>query len=167
MGAASSFIGLGLSAMNMAASAQQSHQQQQAKNLAAEWNARLMETKAAEYDLKAEDALQRGESEASVHILNARKARSSTASSYAASGVDINSGSPVDVVSDMAAWQEYERQQIIANAERTAWGHRSEANYQRQSAAMSRATKESPGLAAAGTALSGASGLWKEYGSKL
>ena len=163
MGLTTSLLGLGIGAAGVAMNSYSSYQQAQAQNEAAAWNARIMDDKAANMDLLADDALQRGESAASVQQLRARQERAATTSAYAASGVDVNSGSPVDVVADMAAWQEYDRQQIIANSEREAWGYQSEANTMRQQAQMTRATKQNPWGAAAATGLTGATGLWNQY----
>lgn len=153
----------GLGAASMVTSAYGSYQQTQAQNLAADWNAGIMEQQAANYDYLAADALARGESSAAVQQLQARQQRGETQAGYAASGVDVNTGSPVAVAADMARWQEYDRQQIIADSEREAWGYTTEAGTLRQQAQMTRATKQSPALAAGTSLLTGATSLWNQY----
>jgi hypothetical protein len=161
MGTSLAFLGLG--AAGVAMQSYSSYEQAKAANQAAEWNAGIMEQNALNKDTLAEDALSRGVSAAAIQQIAARQARGEMRANYGASGVDVNSGSAADVVADRAAWDEYERQQVVANSEREAWGHRMEADNLRQQAAMTRNTKQSPWLAAGTTALSGSTSLWHQY----
>lgn len=163
MGALSSGAGLLIGAAGLGMQTYGSHQQAQAANQAAEWNAGILENRASNQDLLSRDALRRGKSAAAVRRLQSRQARAETRSGYASSGVNVNTGSAADVVADMAAWQEYDRQQIVANSEREAWGYASEADSLRQQAAMTKATKQNPWLAAGTTALTGGTQLWNTY----
>lgn len=158
-----SLIGLGLGAFGVGMQTMNSYRQQQSANEAADWNARIAEDSARNRDLQADDAIQRGLSEASLQQLRTRKQIGDDRARYGASGVDVNSGSPVDVAADTAAWGEYERQQVIANSEREAWGYRQEASNLRQQAALTRATKQSPWINAAATGISGTTSLWQSY----
>lgn len=158
-----STLGLALGAAGLATQTYASYQQTQAQNQANEWNASIMESQAGNYDMLATDALQRGKSEAAVQQLQARQARAQTRNGYAASGVNINTGSAADVVADMAAWHEYDKQQIISNSEREAWGYTSQANTQRQQAAMTRAGYTNPYLSVGTSLISGGTSLWQNY----
>ena len=158
-----SLLGLGIGAASLGMSTYSSYQEAKAANQAAEWNANIAETNAMYRDQAADDSIQRGKSSAAIQQLKTRAQISSDRTRYAASGVMVNSGTPVDVAADTAAWGEYERQLIISNSEREAWGYRTEANTLRQQASMTRATKQSPWLAAATTGLSGGTSLWQSY----
>lgn len=159
----STAFGTGLGAAGMVMNAYGSYQYTQQQNAAAEWNAGIMEQQAANYDALAADAIARGESNAAIQQLQARAARAETRTGYAASGVDVNTGSPVDVVADMARWQEYDRQQIVENAAREAWGYSSEAGTLRQQAQMTRSTKQSPWMSAGTSLITGGTSLWNQY----
>ena len=163
LGGMGSLLGLGLGAAGLGMQTYSSYKEAEAANKAAEWNAGLMETNALNRDAQAEDALRRGQSEAALQKIATRGQIAADRTRYAASGVKVNTGTPVDVAGDTAAWGEYERQQIVANSEREAWGYRTDANTLRQQAAMTRATKQSPWLAAATTGLSGGTNLWQQY----
>lgn len=158
-----SLLGLGLGAASLGMSTYSSYQETKARNQAAEWNAGIAETDALYRDQAADDAIQRGKSQAAIQQLATRGQIASDRVKYAASGVKVNTGTPVDVAADTAAWGEYERQQIVANSEREAWGYRTEANTLRQQAKMTRATKQNPWLSAATTGLSGGTSLWQQY----
>ena len=163
MGALSSGFGLAMGAAGVAMQSYGSYQQMEASQRAAEWNAQKYENDALNQDQLAEDALQRGKSEAAVQQLRARQGRAQARSDYASSGVDINSGSAVDVIADRAAWDEYERGQIITSSEKEAWGYTSQAHSLRQQASMTRNSGGNPWLAGGTTALMGGTQLWNHY----
>jgi hypothetical protein len=159
-----SFLGVGLGAAGLAMNTYGSYQQAKAQKEAAQWNAHVMEEDAKYQDLLAADALQRGEGAAAIQQIRARMGRAEATAGYAASGVDVSSGSAAAVVADKAAWDEYERQQVIVNSEREAWGYTVQADKLRQQAKITKASGGNPYLAAATTAINGGHQLWRTYG---
>lgn len=81
-----------------------------------EFNAKIAE-------LQAGDAIQRGVDEQSKHRAQVRGLVGTQRAGYAAQNIDVGVGSAVDVQADAAFLGELDAQQIMANAEREAWGY--------------------------------------------
>lgn len=156
-------VGLGMSAAGTAASSYASYQQAKADNLAAEWNASIMENNAGVKDQAAEQARVAGRHNVAIARREGELAIESQRASFAYSGVKVDQGSALDVVAEQAGRNRYDQDMITYNAELAAWGHDVEAANLRQNAAMTRATKRSPGLAAATSALAGGTSLLNQY----
>ena len=77
---------------------------------------------------QAEDALRRGEKEEKQHRLKIEQLKGRQKTVFAASGVETDSGSALDILSDTAEIGELEALTIRNNAEREAYGHRVQAN---------------------------------------
>jgi len=110
-----------------------------------EANARLAE-------LQAEDAVRRGEKGAQDRLREAKRLVGRQRAILAASGVDPNVGSAVDVVSDTAARGAEDAQTIRLNAMREAFGFEVEASDRRAAGRATRAGMRQEGRATAATA---------------
>ncbi len=106
------------------------------------------EAEAARKDIEAAQARQLGLLEQAEQTRKGRKAVAEKKVAYAAGGVKVNEGSAVEVAADIAAWSEYERQNIEAGAAMESWGLKYDAALLRRKASAVRA---------AGVAESGAS----------
>lgn len=156
-------LGLGVGAASTAASSYASYQQAKADNMAAEWNAGLMENNAALADIRAGQAQEQGKHDVALAKIEGQQLIESQRGAYAASGVKVDSGSALDVVAEQAGKNKYDQDMLKYNADLNAWGIRTEAANLRQQAAMTRATKRSPGMAAATTLLGGATSMFNQY----
>lgn len=96
-------------------------QQQQAGAITrqADFSARLA-------DLNAHDAVTRGDQQASARALRGRQMIGAQRAAQAASGVDANTGSAVNVQADEAGLSALDQQIIRNNAAREAWGYRTQ-----------------------------------------
>ena len=150
MGGLSTFMGVAQIGMG-AYSAYQNTKQQ---NTQLAWQAAQQERRAALSEEMAAERLRRGERDTAKHRIDTRGMLSKMRVGYAASGVKVNQGTPVDVAADLAAWREYERQGIQHEAEISAWGLKNEATELRSSAAYSLSNRTSAGWNAAGYLLS-------------
>ena len=156
-------LGLGLGAASTASQSYYAYQQAKAQNLAAEWNASIMESNAQLADIRAEQALERGEHNVALAKIQGTQQLESMRGAYAASGVKVDSGSALDTVAQQAGFNKYDQDMLKYNAELEAWGIRSDAANLRTQAQMTRATKQSPWTAATTTALSGTTNLFNQY----
>jgi hypothetical protein len=82
-------------------------------------NAQISEAAAA-------DAIRRGREEAAIHRMRARRLIGEQKATYGAAGVETESGSPLDVLSDTAMLGELDARTALSNAEREAWGLRTQ-----------------------------------------
>jgi len=137
--------GLILGAVGTGLSAVSSFRQAQASNAAAEYNAQTAEA-------QAQQAGQRGRRAESKLRREGRQLLGAQKVGYAASGVELGTGSAQRVLEDTTLGVEYDAMDIRYNTALEQYGFRSQAALQRQS-------RVSPFLAAAPTLLSGASSL--------
>lgn len=109
---------------------------------------------------KAQDALQRGSIEASAKKDQARRLASTQAEGAAMSGVAINSGTPLALLTETAGIGELNALRTVNNAQREAWGLKAQATLDEfQGDAAQRAGY----LNGAGTFLNGASSSYYGY----
>lgn len=78
-------------------------------------------------EMQANDALARGAEEEARHRVNVRRMVGSQRAGLAAQGVDISSGSALDIQADTAQMGELDALTIRANAAREAWGFKVQA----------------------------------------
>ncbi|BCS54785.1 hypothetical protein [Geobacter sp. SVR] len=144
--AVSAVAGAGVSAYSMYASGENQKE-------AADYNAEMSK-------LKAQDALQRGAIEASAKREKAKRVAGAQAESMAMSGVAIDTGTPLALLTETAGLGELDALRSVNNATREAWGYKAQSSldeYQGRSAA-------SAGLLnAGGTFLGGASNAYFGY----
>lgn len=131
-----------------------------AQKQAGNFQAAIARRNAEANEKAARDAAARGLNEGVKTALAGGQVRGAIRAGFGASGVEVTSGSPLDVLSDAAMFNELDKQTTKSNAEREAYGLRVGAgNYLAQSSA-DRATGRN---AAAGTVLSGTASAYGDY----
>lgn len=95
----------------------------------ADFNARIAET-------QAEDAIRRGDIEASRYRTQVQRTAGAQRVGLAAQGIDIASGTAADIQEETQIIGQQDIMTIRNNAWREAWGYRMEAQNQRASGAM-------------------------------
>lgn len=93
-------------------------------------------------DIRATDAISRGERNSAIAGLQTKQNIGSQRAAAAASGVDVNQGSALDLQADTAGQGALNRLQITNNAYREALGYKIEAANDRSSAAFATAAGE-------------------------
>lgn len=78
-------------------------------------------------EMAAQDALQRGDEAALVSKMKYGQIEGQQQAAYGASGVDAQTGTPLEVLGDTAALSSLDAQTIQNNAAREAWGYRNKA----------------------------------------
>lgn len=117
-------VAIGLSALGSVSQANQARQAGQAANQAAQYNAQVSEAQAT-------DALQRGEANAAQIRGRTRQQIGRQTTALAGAGVDVGSGSALDIISDTAAFGSMDEQTARSNAMREAYGFRTQSQQQR------------------------------------
>lgn len=143
-----------------------------AANTAAKSAAAQHEFNARVADLQAEDALLRGAEQEQQFRTQVRQLIGRQRAGYAAQGVDVGVGSPVDVAGDTAYLGELDALTARNNAMREAWGYRVEAEDRRKAADVARKGGQAALTAARwgtastilGAGLQGTSLLAQKYG---
>ena len=114
-----------------------------------------MRTNAGLADRAAGDALQRGQYQEGRDRLQSDRLQAQQKAGYAAAGVDVKSGSALDVLSDTSEMSDLDARIIQNNAAREAFGYTSQARSQRRQADI---TEQTAADQAEGTILSGVAG---------
>lgn len=96
-------------------------------------------------DTAAADSISRGRSQEAISRLRGGEKIAQQTAGYAASGVDVTSGSAVDVESSTALVNELNAQIIRSNAAREAWGFQTQAGNFRLRAQLARQTGQAQG----------------------
>ena len=132
--------------------------QSRAAKAAYDYQAQVAENNRRLAEMQAEDALERGRIKEQEHRRKVLRFKGRQIASLAARGVDLRSGSPLDILAGTDVMGEYDAQMILANAEREAWARRIEANNYAANAGLlrARASAERPLLRGASTLLTGA-----------
>lgn len=162
-------IGLGISAIGTALSARGQLRAGAAAREAGELEAWRLQYNARIAELQAADAVERGAEAESRFRTSVRGLIGRQRAAFAASGVNLSSGSPADVQADAAELGELDALTIRSNAAREAWGYGVQATDYRLQAEAARRTGRSAQTAgrigAATTILgTGASLLLSRYG---
>lgn len=110
-----------MSAYGMYAQGQQQQKQAEYQAAVANNNAIVANQNAAIQDRAAQDALARGRIDEQQHRLKVAQMKGSQRSALAASGVQVDTGSALDVVADTALMGEMDALTIRSNAEREAY----------------------------------------------
>jgi hypothetical protein len=105
---------------------------------AAQVSAAQLESNATVYEQAATDALLRGQREAEVQAMKGGLLRGEQRVALAASGVDLSSGTPADVIAAEAAMNALDVATLRANAAREAWGFKVQAAEKRAQAGLTR-----------------------------
>jgi hypothetical protein len=120
-------------------------QQQQAADMeaaaavqSANFNSAEMERQAKLHEMQAVDAFDRGESERTRHMRDFQQEQGARTAGFGASGVDVNSGSALDILADNAAVAALDAKMIRHNADMEAYSYREQARKQRVGAMQER-----------------------------
>ncbi|MDL2267204.1 hypothetical protein LJC46_04355 [Desulfovibrio sp. OttesenSCG-928-G15] len=105
---------------------------------AAKYNSAEMERQATISDMQGVDAIERGEAERLKYMRGAQQDMGSTAARMGASGIAVDSGSALDVLSDSAAESALDAATIRHNAKNEAWTYGEQARDYRNQAMMQR-----------------------------
>lgn len=149
-------------AMQMAAQSQAASAQAAQAN----YQAQVAENNRITAERLAADAEERGEIEVRRHRQQVEQLKGRQVAALAASGVDVASGSPLDVLADTAALGAQDELTIRDNAAREAWRHRVEASNQGAQAGLLRFQAANTSSGAVGTLLTGVGGIadrWWRY----
>lgn len=116
----------------------------------------------------ANDAVERGKEEERLHRIKIGQLKGQQINAFAKNGVAVDSGSPLDVLSDTAMIGELEALTIRNNAEREAYGYRVNAmNYgassQNNRTASSVAKKQGSGLTSVLSTAGSVADKWYTY----
>lgn len=151
-------------------SAYGAYQQGQAQEAQANYQAKIMDRNAQIADMNAQDAERRGKIEEKQLRLRTSNMIGEARSGLSGSGVVVDSGSPLDIQTDTAAWGEYDVQTQRWNTAKEVWGIKNQAaNYTAQGGLyrMAGANAASAGVwSAGGSLLSGAGTVadkWYKY----
>ena len=128
---ASSILGMGGDALSAYTTAGAQSAQGKSAQEAADFNARMLE-------MRAQDAIDRGDYQAGRVRTAAKGAVSGQRASYAAQGIQIDSGSAAAMAGDTMDQAEQDIKQTKINAWRESWGLKAEAEGQRQQGAYAR-----------------------------
>lgn len=145
-----------LSAIGVGVQAYGQKKEQEAANKAAEYNASMYERNAQIAQMQKTDALERGKVAEKQFRLKISKLQGEQRADFGASGVVVDTGSPLDIALDTAEQGELDALTIRHNAAMEAWGFQNQSDEFISNASMVRATKRSPGFAAGTTLLTGA-----------
>ena len=121
---------------------------------AAKYNAKVQE-------MQARDALTRGNIQAQEIRDRTRRLQGTQSAQYGAAGLDINFGTPSDVLSETRQYGELDALKAINNAQRGAWGNEAERELELY---KGRTAKRAGYMQAGGSLLSGATnlyGIWR------
>lgn len=143
------------------------YQQGQQQKAQAEYQAAVANNNAIIAERQAQDSLDRGRVEEQQHRLKVAQMKGTQRSALAASGVQVDSGSALDVVADTAMMGEFDALTIRNNAEREAYAYRVQgSNYQAESGLYSLAGRNAArngSFGAATTLLGGAAQIGMNY----
>lgn len=143
------YVGVYIAGASLALSTYSAYQQGEDAQDVADYNAKVEE-------VKAKDALQIGADEAGDARQRARKIISGQIEGGAMSGVSTEYGTPLGLLVETAGIGEHEALTIVNNAQRQAWGHKTQSSLDRLEGQNA---KRAGKLDTAGSALSGASGV--------
>lgn len=144
------YVAVGISVLATAVSAYGAYSNAEAQKEQMDYNAKVEE-------IKAKDAANIGANDAADTRARARKIISTQIEAGSLSGLDMNYGTPLGLLVETAGLGEKEALTTMNNAQRQAWGHRSQAELDKFAgqAAMTAGT-----ISAAGSILGGASSTY-------
>jgi hypothetical protein len=139
----------------------------QAKNY--EYQAQVAEQNARLANRQAESNAEAGAMKAAQVLQRARQVKATQAAAYSANGVDISSGSALDILSDTEAQGKLDQAQTLYDAANNTWSLQTQAtNYENQASAdrASASNARSAGkMNAMSALLTGVSSLASQYSS--
>lgn len=143
-------IGTGLQIAGMVSGAMGAANQSKATQQGYDYQAAVNRNNAQVAEWQAKDALARGAKSEQAQRLKAAQLKSTQRAGFAARGVALDEGSPLNILQDTDYMNETDALTIRDNAAKEAWGHRVQgAKYSSDAAMLSaRAGAESPSGAA-------------------
>lgn len=149
-------------------------QQGNAAAASANYNAKVNENNNILAQRAAEDARKRGEVEAQEHNRKVSALRGKQTAMMAANGLDVTSGSPLDILTDTAQMGALDTQTIRNNAEREGLGYEAQGMNFRAEAGLNRmqakSAKQAGMIGAFGSVVSGVGQVadkWYKMGSSV
>lgn len=159
--------GLAMGVLGTGMSVHGSIQQGKAASAAAGYNARMAQREAQMLDMQAKDAERRGQMEEERFRQQHAGFQGEQVSSLAASGVDMASGSPLQIFADTAEAGELDAQNIRYNHAMEAWGIRNKAQSARAQGEFAlqegRQAKKNAYISAGSSLLSGLGTVGMQY----
>lgn len=146
-------------------------QQAQATASAQNYNAQVADMNAKISERRAKDAIERGGIEEQKKRQQVQQVLGKQQAAFAANGVDVAYGSPLDTIVDSSVLGELDALTIRTNTYREAYEYRVDAANKRSSATLSRMNADAATtggyLGAAGTILGGAGKAYSGYKSSV
>jgi hypothetical protein len=128
---------LGTTLIGGAASAFGSYSQASAQQASADYSAGIAEMNATLAARAAKDAIERGRSDVSAIYRKGDQIMGKQKAGFAANNISLSFGSPLDVISDTAAFTEMDVKNRLVNAEREAIGYQTQGmNFSAQAAGL-------------------------------
>ncbi len=127
---------------SMVAQQQQAKQQNRAAQAQAEYQQAQLDNEKALQEQQAQDAIARGSEEKNQQQRNAARIMGEQRSMLAASGVEMDSGSALGMLTESAIEAQHDSAIIGQNAAREAWGHQVGANNAENQKSLVAATAE-------------------------
>lgn len=162
--------GLALTVASTAFGAYSAYQQGQAQSAQYKYQAAVARNNKIISDQNAQDSLARGKVEEDAHRLRVQQVKGSQRASFGASGVMVDSGSPLDILADTATMGELDSLTIRSNAQREARQHQIQGtNFAAEAGLLStsaRSASRAGAMNAFGTVLGGGSQFadrWYNY----
>lgn len=148
-------IGTGLQVAGMASGAFGAYNQSKAAKQSYEYQAAVQRNNAQIAEWQAADATSRGQKAEQAQRLKVAQLKSSQRAGFAARGIALDEGSPLNILNDTDYMGELDALSIRDNAAREAWGHRMQGANAGSDASMlsARAGAESPNSAAVSSLL--------------
>lgn len=103
-----------------------------------EYQEQLYNYNASVADIQEQDAIERGKSDALAYKRDMRRRQGTITASLAAQGLDLESGSALDVQQDFAGMSALDLLTIENNAAREAWGYKVQSGSLRSQGAMAK-----------------------------
>lgn len=167
MGPVLPIVGVVAAVVGTAVSVVGQMQSAQAQKAAANYQAQVAANNAALAKQQAQETTAAGEQQTAMQQMKTRATVGAIRAAEGASGVDVGSGSNVDVRSSAAELGELDALTIRSNAARQSYGYETGATSFQAQSQLDKATASQAGTAgvfgAAGSLLSGASSVAKEY----
>lgn len=162
-------VAIGLTALGTYQNYQAANAQADAQAQAYEAQSKVAEQNAALANRQAESNAEAGAMKAAQILQRARQVKASQAAAYSANGVDISTGSALDVLSDTEAQGKLDQANALYDAATNTWSLQAQAtNYQNQANAYKSSAnnaREAGKMNAMTSLLTGASALATQYNS--
>lgn len=162
-------LSMGLTALGTYQNYQAANAQADAQAKQYEYQAQVAEQNAALANRQAESNAESGAMKAQQVLQRAKQVKAAQAAAYSANGVDVSSGSALDILSDTEAQGQLDKANMLYDAANNTWSLQSQAvNYQNQAAAnrsSANNAREAGKMNSMSALLTGVSSLAGQYNS--